>query len=290
MPEPPLIIITGLSGSGKSTSLDALEDAGYFCVDNMPVALLPKFLELPLQKGTSPGGFAFGMDLREPGFLANYREVFEGLRKQGSVFTILFLEANTEVIVQRYSQTRRQHPLGSQKNIFDNIEDERAELQVLRGWADRVIDTSKFTVHDLKTLIRNIINGDSTKLPIRIQIVSFGFKNGIPLNADLMVDVRFINNPYFDPDLKNKNGLHGEVECFVMNCPEAKTFLSHYLTMLDFLIPLYQREGKAYLTIAVGCTGGHHRSVVIATQLEKHIKRQQSDVHLLHRDICTPLQ
>ncbi len=290
MPTPPLIIITGLSGSGKSTALDALEDAGYYCVDNMPVALLPKFLELPLQTEARPGGFAFGMDLREPGFLHNCRQVFEGLRQQGSVFTIFYLEANTEVIVQRYSQTRRQHPFADRQSLVGGIEEERKALQTLRGWADRVIDTSKYTVHDLKTLVRNIVKDDSTALPIRLQIVSFGFKNGIPLNADLVVDVRFIDNPYFDPDLKTKNGLHPDVERFVLNRPEAKTFLSHYLAMLDFLIPLYQREGKAYLTIGVGCTGGHHRSVVIATQLERHIRKQQHDVHLLHRDIGTLLQ
>jgi UPF0042 nucleotide-binding protein len=279
-----LCIITGLSGSGKSTAVAALEDAGYFCVDNMPVDLLPKFLELPMERDSEIAGLALVMDLREKGFLDKYKSIFGRLKKNGYNFEILFLEAEEAVLVQRYSTTRRQHPLSPGKSLLEGIRAERKQLGDLRAAADLVINTSKFNVHDLKSKILDIARKRKKLAVMRINVLSFGFKYGIPFDADLIMDVRFLVNPYFIPDLKELDGEAQETKAFVLEHPETQAFLKKYLELLDYLIPLYEKEGKAYLTIAIGCTGGRHRSVAIARAIFDHIRAMGKTVEINHRD------
>ncbi len=280
-----IIIITGCSGSGKSTAIAALEDTGFYCVDNMPVALLPKFLELPLQSGSEIAGLVFVMDLREKGFLSKYKSIFKGLKKKGYDFTILFLEADEEVLLHRYSQTRRHHPLSQGKSLLDGIRTEKEQLQDLRKVADKIINTSRYNVHELKSAIKDIAQKSIKLAPMRINLLSFGFKYGIPLDANLIIDVRFLANPYFVPELKDLNGKEPKIKEFVINDDETRRFLKKYLDLLEYLIPLNEKEGKAYLTIAVGCTGGRHRSVVIAESIFEHISNPDKSVIVTHRDI-----
>ena len=280
-----IIIITGLSGSGKSTALSAFEDAGFYCVDNMPVALLPKFLELPIESNSEITGLAFVMDLREKSFLYKYSLVFDSLKKKGYQFKILFLEADEESLLKRYSQTRRHHPLSQDKSLLEGIRIEREQLKELKITADKIIDTSRYTVHDLKSVINNIAQQNKNVAPMRINILSFGFKYGTPHDANLIMDVRFLANPYFVPELKDFNGKSQEIKNYVLNNDEARRFTKKYLDLLDYLIPLYEKEGKAYLTIAVGCTGGRHRSVTIAEALFEHIKKPGRQIMVTHRDI-----
>jgi UPF0042 nucleotide-binding protein len=280
-----IIIITGLSGSGKSTAISAFEDAGFYCVDNMPVALLPKFLELPIESNSEITGLAFVMDLREKSFLYRYSLVFDSLKKKGYQFKILFLEADEENLLKRYSQTRRHHPLSQNKSLLEGIRIEREQLKELKITADKIIDTSRYTVHDLMSVINNIAQQNKNVAPMRINILSFGFKYGTPHDASLIMDVRFLANPYFVPELKDFNGKSPEIKNYVLNNDEARRFTKKYLDLLDYLIPLYEKEGKAYLTIAVGCTGGRHRSVTIAEALFEHIKKPGRQIMVTHRDI-----
>ncbi len=280
-----IIIITGLSGSGKSTAIAAFEDAGFYCVDNMPVELLPKFLELPIESDSEIAGLAFVMDLREKGFISKYKSIFESLKEKGHDFKILFLEASDEILLQRYSQTRRHHPISQGKSLLDRIRTEQEQLKSLKIAADKIIDTSHFNVHDLKSVINDIAQKSKDLAPMRINILSFGFKYGIPHDADLIIDVRFLENPYFVPELKDLDGKTKEIKNYVLNNDETRIFLKKYLDLLDYLIPLYEKEGKTYLTIAVGCTGGRHRSVTIAQYIFEHIIKQESQIIITHRDI-----
>jgi UPF0042 nucleotide-binding protein len=281
-----IVIITGLSGSGKSTAIAAFEDAGYYCVDNMPIALLPKFLELPIDSVSEIRGLAFVMDLREKQFLTAYPAVFESLRQKEYRFEILFLEADDRILLQRYSQTRRHHPLSLEKrSLPDSIRAEREELRSLREISDRIIDTSHYNVHKLKALIRGIAEISDQSSPMRIHILSFGFKYGVPQEADLIMDVRFLPNPYFVPELKEKTGKTKEIQEYIFSRKESSTFLEKYLNLIDYLIPLYEKEGKAYLTIAIGCTGGMHRSVAIAEAVFGHFQAQNRQAAISHRDI-----
>jgi UPF0042 nucleotide-binding protein len=281
----PIFIITGLSGSGKSTVVDALEDAGFYCVDNMPVDLLPKFLELPLGRNSEIAGIALVMDLREKGFIGKYESVFQVLREKGYRFEILFLEADENTLVRRYSATRRQHPLSQSKGLLEGIRAEKRQLAGLRQAADRVLDTTELNVHELKARVFDLARARKELEPLRIHIISFGFKQGIPNDADLIIDVRFIQNPYFVPELKPLDGRSERIREFVLNREETSQFLDKYLDLLDFLIPLYEKEGKTNLTLAVGCTGGRHRSVVIAQRIYEHLKQKTSRLGLTHRDL-----
>lgn len=280
-----IIIVTGYSGSGKSTAIAALEDKGFYCVDNLPVELLPKFLELPMESAPEIVGLVFVMDLREKGFLTKYNSVFESLRQKNYNFEILFLEADEETLIQRYSHTRRQHPLAQDKSLLEGIRLERDRLKELRKAADRIIDTSDCNVHDLKSIILDIAKKSMKLAPIRINILSFGFKYGIPRDADLIIDVRFIRNPYFVPELKDLDGESDEIKDYVLNNKETRMFLQKYMDLLDFLIPLYEKEGKVYLTVAVGCTGGRHRSVTIARSIFEYISKPGRQVEIIHRNI-----
>ncbi len=266
----------------------ALEDAGFYCVDNMPVDLLPKFLDLPMERDSEITGIALVMDLREKRFIAKYNSVFNKLKQKGYYFEILFLEAEEEILLQRYSTTRRQHPLSSEKSLIDGIRAEKKHLEDLRSTADLVINTSKFNTHELKSRILDIARRSKKLVPLRINVLSFGFKYGIPYDADLIMDVRFLANPYFIPELKELDGETQEIKTFVLGHNETRAFLKKYLDLLDYLIPLYEKEGKAYLTIALGCTGGRHRSVTIARTVFEHIRSMEKTVELNHRDRAQP--
>lgn len=283
-----IIIVTGLSGSGKSTALNALEDAGFFCVDNMPVLLLPKFLELRSGSASEVQKLAFGMDLREKEFAGKSLDVFEQLRKEGYNLEILYLEADEEVLLKRFSQTRRQHPVSEGRNLVERIRVEKTQLKDLRGTADRILDTSNYSVHQLKEVMLEHAERAVKTERMRIAVLSFGFKYGIPPEADFLVDVRFIPNPYFLPHLKRLNGRDQRVREFVKKWPETQDFLAKYLSLLDFLLPLYEKEGKSYLTLAVGCTGGRHRSVTVAEEIYAHLKGARQEITLTHRDIELP--
>lgn len=280
-----IIIITGLSGSGKSTAIAAFEDAGFYCVDNLPAELLPKFLELPIQRDSDIHGFAFVMDLREKRFLSTYGPALDELRQKNYNFEILFLEAEETALVKRYSETRRHHPLAQDKPLLEGIREEKKLLEPLRSSATRVLDTTKYNIHDLKSIIFDIAKSSLDAIPMRIQVISFGFKHGIPPDTDIIMDVRFIVNPFFVPHLKAKNGRDEAVQQFVLNNPVAREFIDRFKNLLNFLIPLYEKEGKAYLTIAIGCTGGQHRSVVIAEAVCENIKQPGRPIHITHRDI-----
>ena len=280
-----IIIITGLSGSGKSTAIDALEDAGFFCIDNLPVILLPKFLELRVVTGSEIPKLALVMDLREKNFLQRYSEIFKDLKTQGYIFEILFLEASTEILLRRYSQTRRKHPLSEEKNLLEGIQIEREALKELREIADLIIDTSNYNVHELKEIILNHALKTTPTKRMKIYLLSFGYKYGIPHDADLVIDVRFLPNPFFVQELKNLNGTHPQVKKFMNRWKETHGFLKKYLTLLHYLIPLYEKEGKSSLTIAIGCTAGIHRSVSIADIIFEELKKITNSVTLTHRDI-----
>ena len=280
-----IIIITGLSGSGKSTAIKALEDVGFFCVDNLPVVLLARFLELRIGESSEILRLALVMDIREKAFLSSYADVFASLRAKGYRFEILFLEASEAVLLRRFSETRRLHPLGGQMGLADRIGAEREQLKDLRDIADKVIDTSHYNVHELKGVILRHASKETHAGQVEIHVLSFGFKYGIPYESDLVVDVRFLPNPYFVSELMDLDGTSPEVKAFVKGSEMSGIFLNKYLALLDFLIPLYEKEGKSYLTIAVGCTGGRHRSIVMAQEIFEYLEKKVGSVHLTHRDI-----
>lgn len=280
-----ICIITGLSGSGKSTALDAFEDSGFYCVDNMPVDLLPKFLELRIESDTEVNGFAFVMDLREKNFPAKCGEIFEGLKANGTDFEIIFLEAEEKTLIQRFSQTRRHHPLTHDSSLMEGISEEKRRLANIKDISDTVIDSTTTNVHELKSIITAIARKHINTDLLQINILSFGFKYGLPQGIDLLMDVRFLDNPFFVPDLRESSGRDRGVREYVMKNPETREFMKKYCDMLDYLIPLYKREGKVYLTIAIGCTGGRHRSVVIADELARHIRDYSDHVYVTHRDM-----
>lgn len=280
-----IIIITGLSGSGKSIALNVLEDEGYFCIDNMPVLLLLKFVELHSKMPSEVQKLAMCMDMREKAFGEKYDEVFRQLQEQGYGLRILFLEASESTLVKRYSQTRRKHPVSAGGRLQESIRFEKKSLQGIKKIAERVIDTSELSIHQLNKMVLQYANQGSGTEKMRIEILSFGYKYGLPLEADLLIDVRFIPNPYFHPDLKELDGKDVRVQNFVKKWDETREFLEKYFSLMDYLIPLYRKEGKAYLTIAVGCTGGRHRSVTIAEELFSHLNASHTETTLIHRDI-----
>jgi UPF0042 nucleotide-binding protein len=255
-------------------------------VDNLPIALLPKFLEFRVESGSEISKIAFVMDLREKAFLAEYKDILSRLRTQGYEFDIIFLEASDEILLRRYSQTRRQHPLAiGGKILLEGIRAEKDALKELREIADKVIDTSSYNVHELRDiLVSHVLKSGSTGT-MHIQVLSFGYKYGVPDDADLVFDVRFLPNPYFVPDLKELNGEDPTVRNYVLQWDETTTFLKKLFELVDYLIPLYEKEGKSYLTIALGCTGGKHRSVTISAELYKHLEKKVKYISLKNRDV-----
>ncbi len=264
----------------------AFEDAGFYCVDNMPVMLLSKFLELLGKNDSDFSGLAFVMDLREKEFPAKSLNVFKQLKAEGWNLTLIFLEADENVLLQRYSQTRRYHPLSHGKTLIESIRFEAAQLENLKIAADKIIDTSGYNVHEFKAIINQMARTVFDPAVMKVNVMSFGFKNGSPREADLIMDVRFLSNPYFIPALKDLDGESEAIQKFLMEKHETQIFLTKYFDLLDYLIPLYEKEGKSYLTLGIGCTGGRHRSVAIAAAVFDHIKTQQKYyVSISHRDI-----
>ncbi len=280
-----VVIITGLSGSGKSTALRAMEDINFFCVDNLPVVLLPKFLSITLQSSPEMLQVAMVMDLRERRFVEKYQRIFEHLKEKGYKIEILFLEASEDSLLRRFSETRRNHPLSAQGSIKDGIKLEIEKLSPLRQMADKVIDTTETNTHQLKDIVQRHFLPIAGQKKMIINVTSFGYRYGLPADADLVIDVRFLPNPFYVKDLKDYNGHHGAVMAYVLNNEESKEFLKKSFNIMNFLIPLYEKEGKARLNIALGCTGGHHRSVVMANQFSSHFQTMKYVVHTSHRDI-----
>ncbi len=280
-----VVIITGLSGSGKSTALRAMEDINFFCVDNLPVVLLPKFLSITLQSSPEIKQVAMVMDLRERRFVEKYQRIFEHLKEKGYKIEILFLEASEDSLLRRFSETRRNHPLSAQGSIKDGIKLEIEKLSPLRQMADKVIDTTETNTHQLKDIVQRHFLPSAGQKKMIINVTSFGYRYGLPADADLVIDVRFLPNPFYVKDLKDYNGHHGAVMAYVLNNEESKEFLKKSFNIMNFLIPLYEKEGKARLNIALGCTGGHHRSVVTANQFSSHFQTMKYVVHTSHRDI-----
>jgi UPF0042 nucleotide-binding protein len=280
-----IIIITGLSGSGKSTVAKTLEDSGFFCVDNLPLDLVPKLVELTQSSGGELTRLALVIDLRQRTFLPRYSAMLKSLESSGTSLEILFLDARDEVLIRRYSETRRQHPLAVSGSVVDGITRERRELAEIKEKADWVIDTSDMTVHQLREEIKKLFEGISGDT-LKIVVNSFGFGRGLPMESDLVLDVRFLPNPFFVEELKNKDGRNPEVSNWIYSQPTAKKFLEKLEEMLVFLLPLYIREGKQYLTISIGCTGGRHRSVVVAEHISYFLTRNgYTNVQVRHREI-----
>lgn len=287
-----IVIVTGMSGSGKSTVARTLEDAGYFCVDNLPVDLAPKLVDLMDAGSAELQKIALVIDLRQRKFFPRYSEILDSLELRDTTLEILFLDARDDVIIRRYSETRRQHPLAINRDVVDGIRKERSELIEIRDRADRIIDTSDITVHQLRDTIKKIYS-DVGSGDLQIAINAFGFGKGLPLGSDLVFDVRFLPNPFFVDDLSKKDGRDPDVIDWVLSKPDTKIFLEKITDLLDFLIPLYIKEGKQYLTVAIGCTGGRHRSVVVSSLIARKLVNQgYRNVRLKLRElgIETPLQ
>jgi RNase adapter protein RapZ len=280
-----VVIITGLSGSGKSIALRALEDIGFFCVDNLPVVLLPKFLAITTESSPEIKRVAMVMDLRERSFLEKYNRIFTRLKEKGYKIEILFLDSTDDSLLHRFSETRRTHPLSEKGSIRDGILLEREKLSSLKKMADRIIDTTSTNVHQLKDIVQRHYLPSSGHKKMIMNVISFGYRYGLPADADLVFDVRFLPNPYFIEELKEFDGQNNAVKEFVLNNEESKKFMGRVLDLMTFLIPLYEREGKVRLNVALGCTGGKHRSVVMTNQLSSHFSEMNYIVNINHRDI-----
>ena len=280
-----LVIITGLSGSGKSTAAHALEDDGFFVVDNLPPALLPPFLALSADAGMEQRNLAVVIDARNRDFLSGFDLHLQNLVGAGHQVEIFFFEADEETLARRYSETRRSHPLASGGSVADGISAERKLLVGLRGLATRLIDSTGLTPHQLRAQILRFVRSDSDAPPLQIVMQSFGFRYGLPTGSDLVMDIRFLPNPHFVNTLRPLSGLDSAVAAYVLNQIDAQEFLVRFEALLEFLLPNYQREGKSYLTISIGCTGGRHRSVVVAAHLAGLLGARGFDVRQLHRDI-----
>lgn len=284
--QPRLLIVTGLSGAGKTTVMRCLEDLGFFCVDNLPPDLIPKFAELCAQTGGKIRRVALVIDIRGGEFFSRLVGVLNDLRRQKVPFEVLYLEATNETLVRRFKETRRPHPLSPSGEIVEGIAEERRMMLELRGLANKIIDTSNLTVNQCKQEIANLYGDEGERPRLAITIVSFGYKYGIPLDADLVIDVRFLPNPHYVPELKPLTGFDDDVRNYVFASPVTMDFTERLLGLLEFLIPHYIKEGKTTLTIAVGCTGGCHRSVALVNHLGEQLKkRNQYRVAVRHRDI-----
>ena len=280
-----LVIVSGLSGSGKSHALNAFEDAGYFCVDNLPPTLLPTFVDLCNQKHGEITNVALGIDIRERVFFTDLVGTLERVKELGHSVQLLFLEAREEVLIRRFSESRRPHPLLPHRPVVDGIRFEKERVAELRRQSDRIIDTSDLTVHELRDLLTRQFQHASADGRLTISLITFGYKYGVPYDIDLLFDVRFLKNPYFVPDLKPLSGDDPKVRDFVLTDPNAISLLEHLEGLLRFLLPRYQQERRSYLTIGIGCTGGRHRSVAVAGQLHDKLSPMGYQVVVKHRDI-----
>jgi UPF0042 nucleotide-binding protein len=281
---PQILVITGLSGSGKTHVSRALEDVGWFCVDNLPTPLIPRFTDL-LRQSQELRRAALVVDMRERDFLKNFPKVFREMKAKGLAASLLFLEADERVLVRRFSETRRPHPLSINQPAIEGIREEREALRPIRKMADLILDTSKYTVHELRDYIREHYDLRTQASPIVVSVNSFGYKYGVPAEADLVFDVRFLPNPNFVPKLKRLTGNHPAVVRYMRRQPDTATFLRRLTSFLRFVIPRYIREGKSYLAIGIGCTGGRHRSVMISNALGRALAGRGYTVRVRHRDM-----
>ena len=280
---PELVVITGLSGSGKGSVLKSLEDLGFYSVDNLPVELIPKFAELTCDS-PSIRAAALVVDIREARGLQELPKVIQAIRRFVNA-RLLFMEADDDAIVRRFSETRRPHPLGTGRSILRSIQSERAQLAPIRAIADLTINTSKFTVHELRDFIGERFRGRRDESNIMVYVTSFGFRNGIPTDSDLVFDVRFLPNPNYIPRFKHLTGTNPAVAKYIRSFPQTVEFLDRITGLLVYLLPHYIREGKSYLTISIGCTGGQHRSVMIAAQIRKNLAAAGFQAKVTHRDM-----
>ena len=279
------VIITGMSGAGKTQAANVLEDIGFFCVDNLPPTLIPKFAELCAQTNGRMQEIALVIDVREGKFLTNLFDILDGLKKEGHRVMILFLNAGEESLVRRFSETRRPHPLAIDGSLVMGIRNERQILAKLQREADLVIDTSNYTVHEFRKLLLDAFQGWGTSETTRISLVSFGYKYGLPNYADIIFDLRFLPNPHFVEELRPLTGKDQPVIDFILESPKACFYLERLVDFLNFCLPLYIQEGKSYLTICLGCTGGRHRSVTLVEHLAKVLRQMGHPIHVHHRDI-----
>lgn len=280
------VVVTGMSGGGKSTALRMLEDAGFYCVDNLPVPLIEKFVELIAMPNSEVSKVALGLDVRVDQPFEDAQKVLEKLKENGYNFEILFMEASDQTLLKRYKETRRMHPLSPEGRVEDGILKERKILDDIRHKADYVIDTTKLLTRELKEEIDRIFVQNEEYNSLMVTILSFGFKHGIPADADLVFDVRFLPNPFYIEDLKYKTGNDSEVQDYVMSFPEAEIFIDKLSDMLEFLIPNYVKEGKYQLVVGIGCTGGKHRSVTLANRLYARLKNKGNyGLKISHRDV-----
>jgi RNase adapter protein RapZ len=278
-----LVIITGLSGSGKGTVLKVLEDLGFYSVDNLPIELMPKFAELT---SVSPSirRAALVVDIREGEGLKRFPSIYRDMQRDLRT-TLVFLEAADDMLVRRFSETRRPHPLGTESTVPQSIEAERTALAPIRALADITIDTSKFTVHELRDVVKEKFETDHKDGRIMVQVMSFGFRNGIPTDSDLVFDVRFLPNPNYIPEFKPLTGRHASVAKYIRSFPQTQEFIKRISDLLEYLLPHYIQEGKSYLTISFGCTGGQHRSVMMADEFRKRLAKAGYKVKETHRDM-----
>lgn len=279
------LIVTGLSGAGKTQTVRCLEDIGYYCMDNLPPALIPKFADICYQTGGKIDKIAIVVDIRGGKFFDDLFNSLKNLSDMGYEYEILFLDADDEVLIKRFKESRRNHPLATNGRIITGIAEERSRLEEVKSKANYIIDTSNLTTRQLREeLVKIIGDGDNLKSLI-INVISFGFKYGIPIDADLVFDVRFLPNPYYITELRKYSGNEDLIKRYVMSWSEAGKFIEKVNDLLDFLIPNYIKEGKSQLVIAIGCTGGRHRSVVIANQIYEYIKRKSHTTLISHRDL-----
>jgi UPF0042 nucleotide-binding protein len=277
-----LVVITGMSGSGKASALKAFEDLGYYCVDNLPVDLIPSFAELAVQSSETPRT-ALVVDVREGSKLELLPGILKSVKKLLPT-RVIYLEATDAALLRRFSETRRPHPFGKDEPVRDSLAAERRRLRAIRAIADLVIDTSKFNVHELRAHVTDRFQQKTTGKNILVSCVSFGFKQGVPEDSDLMFDVRFLPNPHFVPEFRPLTGRHPRVAKYIRSFPQTQEFISRISELLVYLLPHYIREGKSYLTISFGCTGGQHRSVMIAEDVSKQLRKAGYRVKILHRD------
>ncbi len=282
-PAKQLVIVTGVSGAGKASALKAFEDLGYHCVDNLPLELLPQFAAI-VDKSIEVDRAAIVIDVREGATLDRLPEILKSIKKLLQI-RVVYLDAQDAVLVRRYSETRRPHPLGQSETVWRSIVEERQLLDPIRNVADTLIDTSNFNVHELRADILARFGHEKQTKRLLVSCLSFGFKNGVPLDADMVFDVRFLPNPHFVPEFRKKTGLDPKVAAYVRGFPQSKEFLNRVTKLMLYLLPHYVKEGKSYLTVAFGCTGGQHRSVMMAEELGKRLRKAGYQVKALHRDI-----